>query len=184
MTNAAAQRLNLASVALRRQGVTNRLEANKVPSDPVASGGEILLASGLRVRPTQNVDKERGFVNGAMGVIEKVLGPSYFVFRSATTDVRILMYPMRLDSIGFLPATCFDDPEVAGDDARRRRVALRSAASQSRLRLSAQAVSGDARVGGLATPPKKTEAQTDLGSARGRGEVASHALHRFGPFEV
>ena len=49
---------------------------------------------GMRIRFTQNVDKDRGFVNGALGTIHEVLRKDVFVLKT-DKNVLILVHPVR-----------------------------------------------------------------------------------------
>ena len=51
--------------------------AHAVPGDPEYGGGDVVLIPGMRVRLTRNVDKDRGFVNGAVADVEHVLKMTY-----------------------------------------------------------------------------------------------------------
>lgn len=67
VTNAGADRVNAAVLAnLAIDSSTG------VPGDPKVYAGPIAICVGLCVRPTRNLDKDHGFVNGAIGVIEVV----------------------------------------------------------------------------------------------------------------
>eukprot|EP00973_Karenia_brevis_P000818 113591-Karenia_brevis.AAC.1 len=56
----------------------------------------------MRIRLTRNVDKERGFVNGAIAEVEYVLRKDVFVARTPT-GVRILVHPVAYDGQHFMP---------------------------------------------------------------------------------
>ena len=71
VTNPGAERVNLCALSLL--GVTEELIASGFRGDPKAGAGMIYARPGLVVRLTRNLDKERGFVNGAIGVITTVL---------------------------------------------------------------------------------------------------------------
>ena len=66
-----------------------RLDADGVPGDPSCGGGYMVFAENMRVRLTQNVDKDRGFVNGALGVVHAILRKDVFVMRM-DNGVRVL----------------------------------------------------------------------------------------------
>ena len=59
----------------------------------------------MRVRLTRNVDKERGFVNGALAEVEHVLAKDVFVAKTPT-GVRLLVHPVAYKDAGrasFMP---------------------------------------------------------------------------------
>ena len=49
----------------------------------------MIFAKGLRIRLTRNLDKDRGFVNGAVGTIVAMLSHTQFVLQ---TDQGVLPY--------------------------------------------------------------------------------------------
>ena len=59
---------------------------------------------GMRVRLTQNLDKQRGFVNGAFGVIILVLRKDVFIMETPD-GVRILVHPVWQKGQVFVPVT-------------------------------------------------------------------------------
>jgi hypothetical protein len=64
-----------------------------VLGDPTAEAGMMVLEVGMRVRLTRNLDKERGFVNGNVGTVVKVLKPGVFIIETVQ-GVRILVHPI------------------------------------------------------------------------------------------
>ncbi|CAE8634707.1 unnamed protein product [Polarella glacialis] len=79
-----------------------RSELYKVPGDPNMGGGFLVVIPGMRIRFTRNVDKERGFVNGALAEVEYVLRKDVFVAKTPT-GVRILVHPVMYDGEHFMP---------------------------------------------------------------------------------
>ena len=69
------------------------------------SSGPIYLKPGLQIRLTRNLDKDRGFVNGAVGTIEDVLSPCVFTMR-LSSGVMVLVHPIHAGGEQpFLPCT-------------------------------------------------------------------------------
>ena len=71
VTNKGANKIN--DTALECEGVTAAQRLCGYDGDPNANAGRIFIKPGLRVRLTRNLDKSRGFVNGAMATVERVL---------------------------------------------------------------------------------------------------------------
>ena len=73
------------------------------PTDPNAGEVSRFYASpGLLVRLTRNLDKGRGFVNGAMGTVETILHqhgqtPLVFTVKLSMTGVMVLVHPVWHD---------------------------------------------------------------------------------------
>ena len=64
----------------------------------------ILARPGLVLRLTRNLDKQRGFVNGALAVVCEALdGNAVFVCRLVGTGNYVLIHPMQEDGAVFLP---------------------------------------------------------------------------------
>ncbi|CAJ1358990.1 unnamed protein product, partial [Effrenium voratum] len=79
------------------------LEAGKgLPGDAAAEGGRMIFEVGMRVRLTRNLDKDRGFVNGALGTIEIVLRKDVFLMRLAGGSL-LLVHPMHDKGGPFMP---------------------------------------------------------------------------------
>ena len=60
-------------MALNCAGVTAEERLCGYNGDPNANAGKLFIKNGLRVRLSRNLDKSRGFVNGAMATVETVL---------------------------------------------------------------------------------------------------------------
>ena len=72
----------------------------------VAGGEQLFIAPGVVVRLTRNLDKERGFVNGATGTIDAVLEQkSIFTVVLEGTGQRLLVHPITDGGDYFLPCT-------------------------------------------------------------------------------
>ena len=102
VTNAAARDINRKRLERDFGNALKEIDARGVPGDTSAGGGQLVFAPGMRVRLTRNVDKQRGFVNGALGTVEHVLHKSVFVMRTAR-GVRILVHPVCVDGKFFMP---------------------------------------------------------------------------------
>ena len=58
----------------------------------------------MRIRLTRNLDKDRGFVNGAIGVVTDILKPDeVFVLRLLAHDQLVLVHPVFREGHTFLP---------------------------------------------------------------------------------
>ena len=65
------------------------------------------MAPGVHIRLTRNLDKERGFVNGATGIIDNVLDRERTIFTMVLegTKNRILVHRITEGKVEFLPCT-------------------------------------------------------------------------------
>lgn len=64
----------------------------------------ILARPGIKVRLTRNLDKQRGFVNGATGTVcESLCGNRVFTVQLDDTGNMVLVHPMEEDGQLFLP---------------------------------------------------------------------------------
>ena len=76
-------------------------------ADPDAGGGKLLIKEGMIIRLTRNLDKERGFSNGAVGIVTSILTENrVFVLRLFSTGGLILVHPIHDPAIerSFIPA--------------------------------------------------------------------------------
>lgn len=151
VTNKAAQRFNL----LRLQeefdagrlkyefgngpsgaSLDEMLESSEWDGDPKAHSGKMIFAKGMRIRLTRNLDKDRGFVNGAIGTIVHMLSPCTFVLKT-DRGVMLVVHPVAQDGKVFMPcsygyamtirraqgstlglvAICFDQPHYPAEKA-------------------------------------------------------------------
>ena len=92
VTNKGAERVNMA--ALEIYGITEADCEAGFPGDPKVGAGGICARRGLAIRLTRNLDKDRGFVNGAIGTIVDVFTPEVFTVK-LTTGCMVLVHPMR-----------------------------------------------------------------------------------------
>ena len=75
------------------------------PGDIKIDGPRIVAKVGLLIRLTRNMDKDRGFVNGALGVVHHVIDRSVFLVRLTTGNL-VLAHPTCADDgRAFLPCT-------------------------------------------------------------------------------
>ena len=64
----------------------------------------IVAKPGLVIRLTRNLDKQRGFVNGATAVVyESLRGNAVFVARLLGSGNLVLVHPMQENGFRFLP---------------------------------------------------------------------------------
>ena len=103
VTNRGAQALNLARLKIEFPEAARKIEAMEdvVVGDPAAEAGLLSLEKGMRVRLTRNLDKERGFVNGNMGVIVEMLTKESFIMRTVQ-GVLLLVHPIRVGNTTFV----------------------------------------------------------------------------------
>jgi hypothetical protein len=103
VSNKGAARVN--EEALHIMGVTETDRAVGCRADPKVSDCRIVPRAGILVRLTRNCDKQRGFVNGAIGEIVTVLSPNCFTVR-LKTGTMVLVHPMCGNKeVPFLPCT-------------------------------------------------------------------------------
>jgi hypothetical protein len=104
VTNAGAARVNNAVLQLCYSLTTDFIEAHGFPGDTSAGADRIIVKLGMRIRLTRNIDKDKGFVNGALGSIISVLSltPPIFVMR-LTHGALVLVHPITQDGSTFLP---------------------------------------------------------------------------------
>ena len=103
VTNKGASKVNEAALSLL--DITEaELDSGYAP-EPKIGGSKIILREGLCIRLTRNLDKPRGFVNGAIGVVMKTLCESVAILRLTTGNL-VLLHPVSADGEGsFLPCT-------------------------------------------------------------------------------
>ena len=107
VTNAGADRINRAALALC--GVTESDLEKGYPGDPNCKAGKIFIKAGIWLRLTRNLDKARGFVNGALAQVLEVLaedetGVSVFTAK-LSTGALVLVHPIRAKGQTFLPCS-------------------------------------------------------------------------------
>jgi hypothetical protein len=105
IVNAGAANINRERLRIEFPDIVRRLDAGEgVPGDPTCGGGNLIFTEGMRVRLTRNIDKDRGFVNGNSGIIERVLRKDVFIMKTFDNNM-ILVHPIRVDGQTFVPAS-------------------------------------------------------------------------------
>ena len=104
VTNKGARKVN--SAALFLLDITAADLAVGQASDPKIDIDAIILRKDLCIRLTRNLDKGRGFVNVAIGVVVDVLCPYVAILRLTTGNL-VLLHPVSCGGDGgfFLPCT-------------------------------------------------------------------------------
>ena len=119
VTNKGVRNLNLPAISQLDPRINEKdLISRGFPTDPdVGEKGYIVIRPGITIRLTKNMDKERGFVNGAIAVVVDVLvdynpsaGRNSCIFTARlTTGSMILVHPVsagRADTMHeYLPCT-------------------------------------------------------------------------------
>ena len=90
------------SAALSLLGITEKQLSTGMQGDPKVQAGPIYIQAGLFLRLTRNLDKPRGFVNGALGEVVEKLSEHTFTLR-LTTGVLLLVHPVTVGEATFLP---------------------------------------------------------------------------------
>ena len=103
VTNKGADKINEAALTIK--GVSKAQLKSGYRGDPKVNSGPIYVKAGLQIRLTRNLDKDRGFVNGAVGTIEDVLSPCVFTLK-LSSGVMVLVHPIHAGGEqAFLPCT-------------------------------------------------------------------------------
>ena len=101
VTNKGAQDINMACLARDYPEQYRELRSGGgVPGQT----GHVVVSPGMRLRLTHNVDKDRGFVNGAMGVVQEVLRKDVFVLMTGQ-QVPVLVHPITYKGNKYLPVS-------------------------------------------------------------------------------
>ena len=105
LTCASPGAAKVCEAALVQAGISHAGLESIYPCDPASeSSPRIVARPGLVVRLTLNLDKKRGFVNGAMAAIEESLeGNSVFTARLAGTGNLVFVHPIYEGGQIFLP---------------------------------------------------------------------------------
>ena len=104
VTNAGASDLNWARVRKDFPNIDDKLDIAGVPVDPAQSPDRHVFLERMTVRLTKNLDKDRGFVNGAIGTVKRVLNKHTFVLGTAD-GVILLVHAVQDRLRPFVPAT-------------------------------------------------------------------------------
>ena len=104
VTNKGAAMFNRARLRQDFAGFGQALEETNVVGDPQCGEGKMVFMEGMRIRLTQNIDKDRGFVNGMLGTIRKVLRKDVFVLETMA-GVNILVHPVWHKKQIIMPCT-------------------------------------------------------------------------------
>ena len=103
VTNKGAQALNLERLRAEFPDAASKIDNFQgVRGDPNADAGIMVIQPGMRVRLTRNLDKERGFVNGNIGIVSKVIRPDVFII-DTLQGMRILVHPIQDNHETFVP---------------------------------------------------------------------------------
>ena len=91
--------------ALTLEGVTDDQLASGYPCDPTSKSDlDIVFKKGIIYRLTRNMDKTRGYVNGALAEgVESLDGNRIFTARLLSSGNMVLVHPMEEDGRRFLP---------------------------------------------------------------------------------
>jgi len=102
-TNAGAAEVCRAALAVAGIG-EEELSGGYLCDPDSKSPLRILARPGVKVRLTRNLDKQRGFVNGATGTIcESLRGNAVFTVKLHGTGNMVLVHPMEENGALFLP---------------------------------------------------------------------------------
>ena len=107
-TNRGAMTVNYEFIRQLGYGTIAEIEEceDSFPGDPDYGKVHMKIRPGMLLRLTRNLDKERGFCNGALGVVKSILalgynGPMFTV--ELTHGTMILVHPIRDRGACFLP---------------------------------------------------------------------------------
>ena len=102
VTNAGAEKVNAAALPVLKISETD-LEGG-FPGEANITGANIVFRHGMQLRLTRNLDKERGFVNGAIGTVHTVLSRHTCIVK-LSTGALVLLHPVSADGAEnhFLP---------------------------------------------------------------------------------
>ncbi|CAE7839773.1 pif1 [Symbiodinium sp. CCMP2592] len=101
VTNQGAAALNLGRLAIQFPDAAAILrDGGGIPAEI----GRVVVDTGMRMRLTQNIDKDRGFVNGNTGTVRAMLRSDVFLLQS-DQGLPILVHPVTQQGRKFLPVS-------------------------------------------------------------------------------
>ena len=103
VTNRGASALDEARVRKQFPEAQDLASTPSVPVDPAQCLKQLVFLKLMQVRFTKNLDKDRGFVNGALGTIVKVLNKQMFVVETEDS-VHLLAHMVCDNNQPFVPA--------------------------------------------------------------------------------
>ena len=104
VTNAGSAKVNEAMLSKRCGLTPDFIQANGYAGDTKAGADRLIIQVGMRLRLTRNLDKDRGFVNGAIGWVVQILNKEATVFTMKLTHgSMVLVHPIHADGKTFLP---------------------------------------------------------------------------------
>ena len=105
VTHKGVAKVNEAALLSLKDPITQEhRDTNGYPGDPKVEAGNIVLREGLRLRLSRNVDKSRGFVNGALCTIQRVLSRNVAVVELFNGRL-LLLHPIVQGEDTFLPCS-------------------------------------------------------------------------------
>ena len=104
MTRRGAAEFNRARLALDFPEAAERLHIDGVAGDFRCNAGSMIFLPGMRIRLTENLDKDRGFLNGALGIVAETLSDTVFTLHT-TQRVKILVHPIWCRGKVLMPCT-------------------------------------------------------------------------------
>ena len=107
VTNKGANKIN--QMSLSNQDISEEQQLWGYEGDANASAGRMFLKPGLWIRLTRNLDKTRGFVNGALAQVVHVLASNAIGVTVCTaklsTGAMVVVHPICVGGKCFLPCT-------------------------------------------------------------------------------
>ena len=105
VTHKTVQAANAAALQCFKEPITqSMLDAEGYPGDPGVASGNIILRAGVQLRLSRNIDKPRGFVNGALASVRTVLSRCVAVVKLLSGKF-CLLHPVSDGARSFLPCS-------------------------------------------------------------------------------